>query len=96
MVNSFGAVGAFLGQSLLGYLKDRTGTHSAAFALLGGLAVVGAIILLTLRSATGTAEGCSSTSRGATLTEAAKRQFVIGSFGSRLMEWTHPPFNGVT
>jgi MFS transporter, ACS family, tartrate transporter len=51
MVNSVPCIGAFLGPSLVGYLKDRTGTHQAAFLLLGTCGIVGALIILTLRSA---------------------------------------------
>jgi nitrate/nitrite transporter NarK len=51
LINSLGAIGAFIGPTLLGYLKDRTGTHQEAFLLLSAFALVGAVILFGLRAA---------------------------------------------
>jgi ACS family tartrate transporter-like MFS transporter len=55
MVNSIPSIGAFLGPALMGYLKERTGTHHAAFLVLGGGGIIAASILLSLRSASGVA-----------------------------------------
>jgi MFS transporter, ACS family, tartrate transporter len=45
-------VGSFAGPTLIGILKTRTGTHIAAFLLLGGLAVIAALLALRIRVAT--------------------------------------------
>ena len=42
MVNTIPNFGAFLGPALIGYLKERTGTHHAAFLLLGGAVIISA------------------------------------------------------
>ena len=41
-------VGSFAGPTLIGVLKAKTGTHTVAFALLGGLAVIAALLALKL------------------------------------------------
>jgi hypothetical protein len=56
MVNTIPNIGAFLGPALIGYLKERTGTHQASFLLLGGAVIISALILLSLRSVSGVAE----------------------------------------
>lgn len=49
LVVAIANVGGFVGPALIGYLKNRTGTHTVAFALLGGLAVVAALVAFQLR-----------------------------------------------
>ena len=44
MMVTIANVGGFAGPALIGYLKTRTGTHTAAFALLGAFAVVAAAL----------------------------------------------------
>ncbi len=44
-------IGGFMGPTLIGVLRDRTGTHAAAFLLLGGLAIVSSVLALQLRGA---------------------------------------------
>ena len=51
LVTVIANVGSFAGPTLIGVLKERTGTHSAAFLLLGGLAVVAALLALRIRVA---------------------------------------------
>src|SRR5947208_5715377 len=41
-------IGSFAGPTLIGILKTRTGTHTTAFLLLGGLAVVAAFLALRI------------------------------------------------
>ena len=49
LVTVIANVGSFAGPTLIGVLKERTGTHTAAFLLLGGLAVVAALLALRTR-----------------------------------------------
>jgi cyanate permease len=42
-------VGGFLGPTLIGAMKDRFGTHGPAFVVLGGCAIVAALLALELR-----------------------------------------------
>jgi ACS family tartrate transporter-like MFS transporter len=49
MVVTIANVGGFLGPALIGYLKQRSGTHQAAFLLLGAFAFLAAVVALTLR-----------------------------------------------
>jgi ACS family tartrate transporter-like MFS transporter len=49
LVVTIANVGGFLGPTLMGAMKDRTGTHSAAFVLLGACAIVAAVLTLRLR-----------------------------------------------
>jgi ACS family tartrate transporter-like MFS transporter len=51
LVTMIANVGSFAGPTLIGILKTRTGTHTAAFLLLGGLAVVAALLALRINSA---------------------------------------------
>jgi MFS transporter, ACS family, tartrate transporter len=51
LVTVIANVGSFAGPTLIGVLKERTGSHSAAFLLLGGLAVVAALLALRTRVA---------------------------------------------
>jgi MFS transporter, ACS family, tartrate transporter len=48
LVTMIANVGSFAGPTLIGLLKARTGTHTAAFALLGGFAVIAALLALRL------------------------------------------------
>jgi MFS transporter, ACS family, tartrate transporter len=49
LVVTIANVGGFVGPTLMGAMKDRTGTHSAAFVLLGACAIVAAVLTLRLR-----------------------------------------------
>ena len=49
LVATIASVGGFLGPTLIGILKDRTGTHVAAFLVLGGLGAMAAGLALRLR-----------------------------------------------
>jgi ACS family tartrate transporter-like MFS transporter len=49
MVVTIANVGGFVGPSLIGYLKERTGTHTTAFLLLGILGMVAALLVFTMR-----------------------------------------------
>jgi ACS family tartrate transporter-like MFS transporter len=49
LVVTIANVGGFVGPTLMGAMKDRTGTHSAAFVLLGACAIVAAVLALRLR-----------------------------------------------
>jgi cyanate permease len=42
-------VGGIAGPWMIGYLRGRTGTHQAAFLLLGALGIVAALLALRLR-----------------------------------------------
>jgi ACS family tartrate transporter-like MFS transporter len=56
LVTTIANIGSFLGPTLIGILKSQTGTHTDAFLLLGGAAVVAAILSLRtrpLKAATG-------------------------------------------
>jgi MFS transporter, ACS family, tartrate transporter len=48
LVTVIANVGSFAGPTLIGVLKAKTGNHTAAFALLGGLAVIAALLALKL------------------------------------------------
>ena len=48
LVTMIANVGGFAGPTLIGVLKARTGTHTDAFLLLGGLAVIAALLALTI------------------------------------------------
>jgi ACS family tartrate transporter-like MFS transporter len=50
LVVTIANVGGFVGPALIGYLKQRTGTHVLAFLLLGGFAVLAAVLAATLRA----------------------------------------------
>jgi ACS family tartrate transporter-like MFS transporter len=61
LVTMIANVGSFAGPTLIGILKTRTGTHTAAFLLLGGLAVIATLLALTI----GPARAASSEQRAA-------------------------------
>jgi ACS family tartrate transporter-like MFS transporter len=44
LVVTIANVGGFVGPALIGYLKGRTGSHTIAFSLLGGVAIVAALL----------------------------------------------------
>jgi ACS family tartrate transporter-like MFS transporter len=48
LVTMIANIGGFAGPALIGVLKTRTGTHTDAFLLLGGLAVIAALLALTI------------------------------------------------
>jgi ACS family tartrate transporter-like MFS transporter len=48
LVTMIANVGGFAGPALIGILKSRTGTHADAFLLLGGLAVIAALLALRI------------------------------------------------
>ena len=48
LVTMIANVGSFVGPTLIGVLKTRTGTHTAAFLLLGGLAIVATLLALRI------------------------------------------------
>jgi MFS transporter, ACS family, tartrate transporter len=52
LVATIASVGGFLGPALIGYLKNRTETHTTAFILLGAAALVAGMLSLLLRSST--------------------------------------------
>jgi len=49
LVVTIANVGGFAGPALIGYLKERTGTHTLAFLLLGALGIVAALLAYALR-----------------------------------------------
>jgi len=51
LVATIANVGGFLGPTLVGIMKDRTGTHTTAFMLLAVFALVAALLTLQLRGA---------------------------------------------
>jgi ACS family tartrate transporter-like MFS transporter len=51
LVTMIANVGSFAGPTLIGVLKTKTGTHTVAFALLGGLAVIAALLALKISPA---------------------------------------------
>jgi ACS family tartrate transporter-like MFS transporter len=66
LIAAIANLGGFIGPTLIGVLKDRTGTHVAAFLLLGGFAAIGSLLALQLRSAAAlnTARTASRTASG--------------------------------
>ena len=50
LVVTIANVGGLLGPTIIGALKDRHGTHGPAFLLLGGCAIVGALLAVLLRN----------------------------------------------
>jgi MFS transporter, ACS family, tartrate transporter len=49
LVTSLAAAGGFIGPALMGFLKDKTGTHVIAFELLAALAFTAAVLAWRLR-----------------------------------------------
>jgi ACS family tartrate transporter-like MFS transporter len=49
LVTTIAAFGGFLGPSLIGFLKDQTGTHVAAFLLLAVFGLIAALLAFGLR-----------------------------------------------
>ena len=63
LINSVGNLGGFVGPTLVGVIKDRTGSNVAALVLLGGALLAMGLLALTLRGArprSGSAEGTES------------------------------------
>jgi ACS family tartrate transporter-like MFS transporter len=50
LVVTIANVGGFVGPTIIGAMKDRFGTHGPAFMLLGGCAIVGALLATLLRN----------------------------------------------
>jgi ACS family tartrate transporter-like MFS transporter len=50
LVVTIANVGGFAGPALIGYLKNRTGTHTVAFLFLGGCAFVASALALGIRN----------------------------------------------
>ncbi|MBD0270467.1 MAG: MFS transporter, partial [Acetobacteraceae bacterium] len=48
-INSIGNLSGFAGPYVMGYLKDATGDFTAGLLVLGGCALVGGLVALTLR-----------------------------------------------
>jgi len=48
LVTMIANVGSFAGPAVIGALKARTGTHVESFLLLGGMAVVAALLALRI------------------------------------------------
>src|SRR5215471_10404581 len=48
LVVSIANVGGLVGPTIIGTMKDRFGTHGPAFMLLGGCAMVGALLAMAL------------------------------------------------
>jgi nitrate/nitrite transporter NarK len=48
MVVTIANVGGLIGPTIIGAMKDRFGTHDPAFMLLGGCAVVAALLAMLL------------------------------------------------
>jgi len=51
LINSFGNLGGFVGPYVVGFLTDRTGTYSAGIVYLGATALVGCVLILSVRAA---------------------------------------------
>jgi nitrate/nitrite transporter NarK len=49
LVNSFGALGAFAGSYLVGWMNDLTGTTGASFLLLAGSLAAAAVLMWFVR-----------------------------------------------
>ena len=49
LISSIGTTGGFFGPSIIGYLKQTTGSDSGAFLGLAGLALLGALVCIGLR-----------------------------------------------
>jgi nitrate/nitrite transporter NarK len=49
MINSFGALGGFVGAYLVGYLNGLTGTSSASFSLMAASLLIAGIITIAVR-----------------------------------------------
>jgi ACS family tartrate transporter-like MFS transporter len=49
LINSFAAIGGFIGPYAVGYLKDATGTFESGLYLLAGILFAGAFLTLVLR-----------------------------------------------
>ena len=49
MINSFGNLGGFAGPYVIGFLTDRTGGYGAGVVYLGAMAVLGGLLVLSVR-----------------------------------------------
>jgi ACS family tartrate transporter-like MFS transporter len=50
LINSVGNLGGFVGPSALGYLKDKTGAHSAGMAILSASLLCAGLLVLAIKS----------------------------------------------
>jgi ACS family tartrate transporter-like MFS transporter len=51
LVTMIANIGSFAGPTLIGILKTHTGTHTGAFLLLGGMALISTLLALRIRAA---------------------------------------------
>jgi nitrate/nitrite transporter NarK len=49
-INSLGNLSGYFGPQIMGYLKDQTGTFTAGLMVLGGFALVGAVVAMMLKT----------------------------------------------
>ena len=56
LVTTIASIGGFVGPTLMGVMKDWTGTHVPAFLLLGGFALISALLAVQLRDGTNLAK----------------------------------------
>ncbi|HEY9229106.1 MAG TPA: hypothetical protein VIP11_20815, partial [Gemmatimonadaceae bacterium] len=52
LVNAIGNVGGFIGPTVIGFLRERTGGDTGAFLVLGGMAFAASLICLGMTKAT--------------------------------------------
>lgn len=63
LINSVGNLGGFFGPTLVGVIKDRTGSDVAALLLLGGALLLMGLLALTVRGAARKAQGLRATGK---------------------------------
>ena len=59
LINSIGNVGGFLGPTLVGYVRDATGSYSASLWVLAVLILMSGIAVITLNARTPRADASS-------------------------------------
>ena len=50
LINSFGALGGFLGSYLVGWLDARTGSTAASFLFMAGALATSAVLMILVRT----------------------------------------------